>query len=185
MRTEIPIALAAAVLAFGCGKDSSPTQQAQPAVSAAPPPPPPAASSAAAPAPSAAPSAAAPSKDVVELSIASVGEQMAFDKKKLTVATGATVHLVFKSNSTQNVLMHNWVLVKPGKEAAVAAEGLEKAAKGDYVVPGPDVIAFAPLAKPGATTEVTFTAPAPGKYPYICTFPGHYIMMKGVLTVTP
>jgi azurin len=37
----------------------------------------------------------------------------------------------------------------------------------------------------GETTEVTFKAPtAPGKYVYLCSFPGHYAMgMKGVLTV--
>ncbi|MGH7283704.1 MAG: plastocyanin/azurin family copper-binding protein, partial [Polyangiaceae bacterium] len=30
----------------------------------------------------------------------------------------------------------------------------------------------------------TFTAPGPGKYPYICTYPGHYMTMKGTLEVT-
>jgi azurin len=143
----------------------------------------PATPTAAAPAPSAAPSAAPAQK--VEITIASVGNLMAFDKTKLSVPTGAEVHVTFKSNSTQDVLMHNWVLVKPGKEAAVAAEGLAKAQNTGYVVAGPDVLAFTPMAKPGGTTEVTFTAPEPGTYPYICTFPGHYIMMKGVLTVTP
>jgi len=41
------------------------------------------------------------------------------------------------------------------------------------------------LVEPGTSGETTFTAPAAGTYPYICTFPGHYLMMKGVLTVTP
>ena len=50
--------------------------------------------------------------------------------------------------------------------------------------PGTLVLAFTPLAAPKQAAEVTFTAPAPGKYPYICTFPGHYLLMKGVLTVT-
>jgi len=115
----------------------------------------------------------------MEIEIGSVGNTMAFDKTKLTVPTGAEVHVTFKSNSTQDVLMHNWVLLMPGKEAAVAAEGLAKAPTTGYVVPG------TAMAKPGGTTETTFTAPAPGNYPYICTFPGHYILMKGVLTVTP
>jgi azurin len=30
---------------------------------------------------------------------------------------------------------------------------------------------------------VTFTAPAAGDYPYICTFPGHYMTMRGVMHV--
>ena len=57
----------------------------------------------------------------MEIEIGSVGNTMAFDKTKLTVPTGAEVHVTFKSNSTQDVLMHNWVLLMPGKEAAVAA----------------------------------------------------------------
>jgi len=110
---------------------------------------------------------------------------MAFDKTALTVPAGAQVHLTLKNNGVSAVMQHNWVLVNPGKEAAVAAEGLAKAATSGYVVAGPDVLAFTPLAAPGKSTEVTFTAPAAGKYPYICTCPGHSIVSKGVLTVTP
>jgi azurin len=47
------------------------------------------------------------------------------------------------------------------------------------------VIAHTPMAKPGETTEVTFTAPAAGTYPFICTVPGHYMLMKGVFTAAP
>ena len=135
--------------------------------------PPPVASASAAPAPA------------VEIQIANVGNTMAFDKTKLTVPAGARVHLVFKNNSTEVTLQHNWALVLPGKEAEVAAEGLAKAQTSGYVVPGPNVLAYTPMAPAGTTSEVTFTAPAAGTYPYICTFPGHYMMMKGVLTVTP
>jgi azurin len=78
------------------------------------------------------------------------------------------------------------VLVKPGTEASVAAAGLKLGeAAGYFDVRDKDALAHTDLAKPGTTSEVTFDAPAPGDYPYICTFPGHYMMMKGVLTVTP
>jgi azurin len=95
------------------------------------------------------------------------------------------VHVTFKNSGTQDVMQHNWALVMPGKEASVAAAGLARAVTTGYVVPGPDVLAYTPMSKPGETVDTTFTAPAPGTYPYICTFPGHYILMKGVLTVTP
>ena len=132
------------------------------------------------------PSGAAPAAPaaVVELAIASVGDTMAFDKKELTVPAGATVHVTLKNNGTMAAMTHNWVLVKTGTEASVALAGLEKAPDAGFVVPGPDVLAFTPLAAPKQAAEVTFTAPAPGKYPYVCTFPGHYLLMKGVLTVT-
>ena len=184
MRIIVVLGCAALVASAACNEKS---ESAAPAPTTAPAPapspkvetPPPAASaSAAAPAPTAA-------AQKVELEIASVGNLMAFNKTKLSVPTGAEVHLTFKNSGTQDVMQHNWVLVKPGKEASVAAEGLAKAPDAGYVVPGPDILAFTALTKPGATAEVTFTAPSPGNYPYICTFPGHYIMMKGVLTVTP
>ena len=41
------------------------------------------------------------------------------------------------------------------------------------------------MTEPGGAEEVTFDAPPPGQYPYICTDPGHYLVMKGTLTVTP
>jgi azurin len=122
---------------------------------------------------------------IVELELASVGDTMAFDKTKLTVPAGSKVHVVLKNHGTLAVMTHNWVLVKKGTEAHVALDGLEKAATNGYVVPGEDVLAYTPMAAPGKSTEVTFDAPPPGTYPYICTFPGHYVMMKGELTVTP
>ena len=120
-----------------------------------------------------------------ELEIASVGDTMFFDKKTLTVPTGSQVHLTLKNNGKLAVMQHNWVLVKKGAEAKVALAGMQNAPDAGYVVASEDVLAYTPLAPPQKTVEVTFTAPAPGDYPYICTFPGHYVVMKGVLTVTP
>lgn len=182
MRTLIIMALGTISLASaGCEKSNDTSSGAPPpsatataVVPAATPPP-----------PSAAPSAAPPAAKKVELEIASVGDTMFFDKKTLTVPTGAEVHLTLKNNGKLAVMQHNWVLVKKGSEAKVALAGMEKAPDAGYVVPSDDVLAYTPLAPPQKTVELTFTAPAPGDYPYICTFPGHYVMMKGILTVTP
>jgi azurin len=122
----------------------------------------------------------------VELQVASLANTMTFDKTELTVPAGAEVHLTFKNNATMSTLPHNWVLVKAGTEASVAAAGLKLGEQAGYFdVRDKDALVHTPMAKPGQSTEVTFTAPDPGKYPYICTVPGHYMMMKGVLTVTP
>jgi azurin len=171
--------IALAALA-GCSKEEKPsaattrTVDPQPVVTEAPNPP---------------PVPAVPEKTAphVDIQIAAVGNTMAFDKTALTVPAGAEVHLVLKNNATVATLPHNWVLVKTGTEASVAAAGLKRGDKAGYVdVMDRDMLAFTPLAKPGETTEATFTAPSdPGTYPYICTMPGHYMMMKGVLTVTP
>jgi azurin len=169
-----------AALTVGCSKGDE--NKGTAATTAAP--------SAAPAAPSAEPSAtaSAPVKAVqhVEIQIASVANTMAFDKTALTFPAGAEVHLVFKSNSTMTTLPHNWVLVKPATEASVAAAGLKLGESAGYLdIRDKDILANTPMAKPGETSEVTFTAPAAGSYPYICTVPGHYMLMKGVATVTP
>jgi azurin len=127
---------------------------------------------------------AAPQGGVLEVHVTSNGIAMKFDLVKLQAKTGQSVHLVFE-NKPPGTLPHNWVLVRPGTEAAVALAGLKKGVAEGYLDPGPDVLASTAMTPPGKTSEVTFTAPAPGTYPYICTFPGHYMMMKGVLEVTP
>lgn len=124
-------------------------------------------------------------KSTTELTLATVGDTMAYDTTALSAKTGSKVHLVLKNNATTATMKHNWVLVQPGKEAAVATAGSTAGEAAGYIELGPDVIAVTPLSTPGGTTEVTFTAPAPGAYPYICTYPGHYTTMKGTLTVTP
>ncbi len=176
-------ALAAAALTAGAGCSKGEEAKPTPAMTAPTPSPTPSA------APKVEPSATASAKPAapkVELTIASVGNTMGYDKPTLTVPTGAEVHLVIKNNATMATLPHNWVLVKTGTEAKVAAAGLTKGEAAGYVdVRDTNILAFTPEAKPGETAEVTFTAPAAGTYPYICTTPGHYLMMKGVLTVTP
>jgi azurin len=179
MRT-LSIIRIAAILAVGvgCGKAESHSSQATTTVATPP---------VATPAPEPAPAVPAKVAPHVELEIASVANTMAFDKTKLSVPAGAEVHLTMKNNATMSTLPHNWVLVKRGTEASVAAAGLKLGDQAGYFdVRDKDALAHTPMAKAGETSDVTFSAPDdPGDYPYICTFPGHYMMMKGVLTVTP
>jgi azurin len=174
MRTLTVTLVSLSLLAAACSKGDN-----QAPSTAAPTPP---------PAPTAAPAPTETAKPApkVELAIQSVANTMTFDKSALSVPTGAEVHLTMKNNSTMSTLPHNWVLVKKGTEANVAAAGLKYGEPAGYIdIRDSDMLVHTPLAKPGESTEVTFTAPEPGAYPYICTVPGHYMMMKGVLTVTP
>ena len=119
-----------------------------------------------------------------EIRISSVADTMAFDVGSVTVKAGQAVNLTLKNNATSPVLPHNWVLVKPGTEAAVAERGLGAGESAGYIqAHDADVLASTALARPGTSVELKFTAPAAGTYPFICTVPGHYMMMKGVLIV--
>jgi len=124
-----------------------------------------------------------PSDKAITFRIASVDNSMAFDTTTLKVKQGQQVRLVFHNEATVAALPHNWVLVEPGTATAVASAGIQAGKSHDYVPDSPDVIAHAKLAAPGETVDVTFTAPKPGTYPYICTVPGHAAVMKGQLLV--
>ena len=118
----------------------------------------------------------------VKLEISSKGEEMAYDKAQLEVKAGAQVTLRFVNSSAAQ--MHNWVLVKPGQADIVASDGASAGEANDYLIKGDKrVLAATHMVKPKETAEITFTAPAPGSYPFICTFPGHASVMRGVLVV--
>ncbi len=144
--------------------------------------------SAAAPAAGASATAQAPAaaQQEVRLEIGNLGLELKFDKERLEAPAGSKITLVMK-NDTQpdSGMQHNWVLVKPGTEPMVAADGISAGADNAWLKPNDDrVIAHtAKMAKGGESVTLTFDAPPPGEYPYICTFPGHAGVMKGVLVI--
>lgn len=116
------------------------------------------------------------------LNLSTQGEQLLYDKTELTAKAGEKVTLVFKNASTG--MPHNWVLVKPGTQDKVAQDSLAAGADKGWLAKGPSIIAHTKMVEPKQSDTVTFTAPAePGNYPYICTFPGHSVIMRGVLKV--
>jgi cytochrome c oxidase subunit II len=115
---------------------------------------------------------------------------MQFDKKELTVKAGQKVTLIFENKAC--ALMHNFLLLKPGTKDAVGALAdqmlSDPQALAKQYVPASDAILVKSnkLIGIGQSDTIEFTAPAePGDYPYICTFPGHWRLMNGVLKVTP
>ena len=88
-----------------------------------------------------------------------------------------------------DVVPHNWVLVKPDALARVGGEADAliadpEAVARHYVPKTDDVLAYADITAPGERQTIHFTAPqTPGRYPYLCTFPGHWKLMNGVLIV--
>ena len=115
-----------------------------------------------------------------------VAPQMKFDKAELKVKAGAGVELAFTNNDPMP-MMHNLVLVKPGSriEIVTAAATMGAAGMANSFVPENDkVLAATPLVLTGNTYKLYFKAPTtPGKYEYICTYPGHGLTMWGTLVV--
>jgi putative heme-binding domain-containing protein len=90
-----------------------------------------------------------------------------------------------------DVVPHNWVLVRPGTLEAVGtladrAIADPEAVARHYVPQTGDVLAYADIVQPGDTQTIHIRAPKdPGRYPYLCTFPGHWKLMNGILVVEP
>lgn len=118
------------------------------------------------------------------LEISTEGDTLKFDLANLEAKVGSTVMVVFQNASTIN--QHNWVLVQAGTKDAVSAAGTEAGPDAAWIPQGDDrVIAATGLLDPGATEEVSFTAPAAGTYQFVCTFPGHNFTMFGDFVAAP
>ncbi|MBC7691767.1 MAG: hypothetical protein H7222_08350 [Methylotenera sp.] len=122
---------------------------------------------------------------VKQIKLGTKGDTLAFDQVKLTAKPKQKVKVTFKNNAGKSSgMQHNFVLVKPGTDAEVANAGIAAGAEKNWTPASPNIIAATKLANPGESQTVEFTAPEqPGDYPFICTFPGHAALMKGVLTV--
>lgn len=111
---------------------------------------------------------------------------LAYATPQLRAAPGETLAVTF---ANPDVVPHNWVLVKPGALDAVGglADGLvadPEAVARHYVPATDDVLVYADITPPGGRQTIHFVAPAtPGRYPFLCTFPGHWKLMNGVLLV--
>lgn len=86
-------------------------------------------------------------------------------------------------------MAHNVVIVKPGTEekvgkAADEMTSLEDGYERNFIPDLEEVLFATPLVDAGETFQLDFIAPRKrGEYPFICSFPGHWRMMKGILKV--
>jgi azurin len=131
---------------------------------------------------------AAPAKPtVIELGTGTAKnkEEMVFSKDKLTAKAGAKVTIHFKNNSTSKGMTHNFVLVKPGKTQSVVDASVAAGPDKGWIADSADIIVKGKLIDAGESETIEFTAPKePGDYPFVCTFPGHSVTMKGVMKIT-
>lgn len=146
----------------------------------------PAAPAAAAPA-AAATTAAAPASDlpVLEVTLKPDGPTgMAYDVKVISAKVGQKIKLTF-NNTHPLPLPHNVVVGKLGtkdKMSAIATAGMTLPDKG-FIPDSPDILTHTKLLQTGTSETIEFSLPAAGEYPYFCTFPGHFMLMNGTITV--
>ena len=119
--------------------------------------------------------------------IKAIPGKMLFNVNTITVKAGKRMKFIFEN---PDEMTHNFVLIKPGKAEEVGALADQLAASPDGMkmqyVPKTSLIIFStPLVNAGQKIELDFTTPqTPGTYPYLCTFPGHWRIMRGEMVVT-
>ncbi len=133
--------------------------------------------------------AAADDGDPCTLSI-SAGDNISYDKKSLSVpssCTSVTVTLTHTGKLPVAAMGHNWVLVPTDAVEAVAMAGMNAGVAGDYL-PADDerIVAATELIGGGESSSTTFSLSDlqdGTSYTYVCTFPGHWSIMRGSFTV--
>ena len=113
-------------------------------------------------------------------------DQMKFSVAAIEAKAGEQLKIVLKNIGTlpKEAMGHNWVLLKPGTDLNAFAMAAMTAKDTDYVPAAhkDKVVASIKVLGPKQSADATFAAPAAGEYPFICSFPGHYMLMKGTLT---
>ena len=123
---------------------------------------------------------------IVRITMQTIKEAMKYSPATFSVPAGATVELIFEN---VDAMQHNWVLGAMGSQEKIglAADKMITAADGaakNYIPALPEVLAYTPLVESDGRVKVVFKAPTvPGDYPFLCTFPGHWRIMNGVMTV--
>jgi len=137
--------------------------------------------------------AASARKELRELQVSlfvirTVREQMRYDTPRLVVEAGKPFEIIFEN---LDFMSHNLLIVKPNTRekiglAAAAMKPEDVDSEGRIYVPAsPDVLAATKMLQTGEKETLQLTAPsAEGECEYVCTFPGHYQVMRGQLVVT-
>ena len=126
--------------------------------------------------------------EVQRVEIGVIQNEMKYDISEFVVEAGKPVEIHFVND---DFMQHNLLITTPGSlekvgqaadKMAMEADGAEK----QYVPDMPEVLNFTRLLNPEESATLRFIAPAePGEYPFICTFPGHWRLMNGVMKVVP
>lgn len=117
------------------------------------------------------------------------GDDMKYDKTTIEAKPGEEIRirLTAKGTMPKIAMAHNVVVLKLRTDAAAFVAAGISARPTDFIAPEKkaQVIVATRMAGNGETVEITFKVPtAPGRYPYVCTFPGHFAAgMKGTLVV--
>jgi putative heme-binding domain-containing protein len=113
-------------------------------------------------------------------------KNLTYSTPRLRAKAGEVLELTFKN---PDAVPHNWVLAKPGSLDRVGQLANKfiadpSAFLKQYVPESDDVLCYTNIVDPEQSSTIFFVAPKePGRYPFLCSFPGHWMVMNGELIV--
>lgn len=126
-------------------------------------------------------------KEAVTVINLSAGDQMQFSEKEFLVKKGQEITLNFENKATlpKESMGHNVVILQKNTDKQSFANEAINAKNTDYIPQSltSKIIAHTKLLGPGEKETIKFTIQEAGNYPFICSFPGHWGSMNGVITV--
>ncbi|MFY0607660.1 MAG: auracyanin family protein [Cyclobacteriaceae bacterium] len=122
-------------------------------------------------------------EEIVNIEMSTV-PGLKFDKNLIEVKANDKVKVHFVNPDD---MLHNFVVTMPGKVDEVVNEALALGLNGqsmNYVPNSPNVLYHTAILQPETNESIYFKAPAtPGDYSFVCTYPGHGQIMRGILRV--
>lgn len=140
----------------------------------------------------AAPSASAPAAAAVpagpRVIEVTAGDNMKFNLASIDAKVGEEIKIVLTNIGTmpKESMGHNLVILKKGSDVAAFATAATTAKATDYIPEAlkSEVIVHTEILGPRKSAEITFKATEAGDYPFLCSFPAHFMIgMKGVISV--
>ena len=110
---------------------------------------------------------------------------MLFDKSSLSAKAGKNIRLVLNHTGKigKEFMGHNFVLLKKDVDVDDFAMLALDFKENEYIPENNDFIVHTKMLGGGESHTINFTIEEPGSYTYVCTFPGHYQIMQGILTI--
>ena len=108
-----------------------------------------------------------------------------FGQTEIRAAKGQVIRLELKNVGKIPALKHNFVLLAPGINIASFGNAAQKAAEQDFIPAdmADKIIAHTSLIGSGEKDTITFTLEESGVYPFICSYPGHQAVSRGVIII--
>ena len=126
-------------------------------------------------------------KNVAVVRISCVTGRLLYTKDQFEVKAGQPVKLIF---SNPDATKHNLIILDhdtPLEEIGTAANDMARSPDGEkkhFIPTDKRILHASKLLPPNSSETLRFIAPKePGRYPFLCTYPGHWTIMKGEMIV--